>query len=60
MTRSPKKGRPPKLTLADLRPAGLITCLLCGPGKPAEGAKMFHAHLVCAECQTKLPAKAGA
>lgn len=55
--RSPKKGRPPQMTLADLKPAQQIICLCCDQPKPAEGSRQFHAHRVCAECATKVQAK---
>lgn len=48
--RSPKKGRAPRLTLADLAPAQIIDCFLCQQPKPAEGARSFRAHKVCAAC----------
>lgn len=48
--RSPKKGRQPRLTLADLAPQQQITCFWCRQPKPAEGAKPFRAHHVCADC----------
>lgn len=55
MTRSQKKGRPAKMTLADLRPAQQITCMLCELTRSSEGAKPFHSHFICAKCQEKLP-----
>jgi len=48
--KSPKKGRAPKLTLADL---GSVMCMVCEQQKPASGAAMFHSMHVCAECRTK-------
>lgn len=52
--RSPKKGRPPRLTLADLKQPGTITCLTCEKEKPAEGSRPYRAHRVCAECVARL------
>lgn len=57
MTRSPKKGRAPRLTLADLAQHQRITCMLCGSDKPAQGARRFRAHHVCAECVMRLETK---
>lgn len=54
MTRSPAKGRPPRLTLADLAPQQRITCMMCGKDKPAQGSRRFRAHDVCAECVQRL------
>lgn len=50
--RSPKKGKP-RLTLADLAPRQ-ITCFWCLKPKPADGAKPFRAHHVCADCVPKV------
>ncbi|GKS85824.1 hypothetical protein AVMA1855_16750 [Acidovorax sp. SUPP1855] len=56
MTRSPDKGRPARMTLADLR-ADAIDCIACDLKKPAAGSLKFHACHVCAECATKLQAQ---
>lgn len=54
--RSPKKGRAPRLTLADLQPQQQITCFWCQQPKPAQGSRPFRAHRVCAECTQTLDA----
>lgn len=55
--RSPKKGRAPRLTLADLKPAEQITCFMCNQPKPAADSKPFRAHQVCRECVQKVAGK---
>lgn len=52
--RSPNKGRPPRMTLADLAPQKRIDCMLCGQKRPASGARPFRAYMVCAECAAKI------
>lgn len=52
--KSPKKGRAPKLTLADLKPHQTIDCMTCEKEKPSEGSKKFHAQDVCLDCIKKL------
>lgn len=55
--RSPKKGRAPRMNLADLKPAEQITCFMCNQPKPAAGARPFRAHQVCEDCCTKVSSK---
>lgn len=55
--RSPKKGRTPRITLADLKPTEQITCFYCNQPKPAAGARPFRAHKVCEECAQKVASK---
>lgn len=57
LMRSPKKGRAPRLTLADLKPAEQITCFMCNQPKPAADSKPFRAHQVCRECVQKVAGK---
>jgi len=45
--KSPTKGRPARLTFADL---ATVHCMVCDKDKPAEGARPFRAHHVCADC----------
>lgn len=55
--RSPKKGRAPRMTLADLKPTEQITCFMCNQPKPAAGARPFRAHKVCEDCAQKVARK---
>lgn len=49
--KSPTKGRPARLTFADLAE---IDCGACDKKKPAAGSKKFHALIICAECVGKI------
>ncbi|MFD2298361.1 hypothetical protein QRO11_12230 [Paracidovorax citrulli] len=54
--KSPTKGRP-RLTFADL---AQIRCMVCDREKPAEGARPFRAHSVCADCVRQVNQRAAA
>lgn len=43
--RSRKKGRAPRMTLADLKPAEQITCFMCNQ-PPAASRRMYEFNLV--------------
>ncbi|WP_416406555.1 hypothetical protein RCH27_08855 [Paracidovorax citrulli] len=54
--KSPAKGRP-RLTFGDLAE---IRCMVCEKDKPAEGARPFRAHHVCADCVRVVAQRAAA